>query len=385
MLTAACKPAVDAEPAPAAAPIVSYIEIRREPLTEYIKADGRIRPDASAEVRPRVDGIVLERRFEEGARVHKGDVLYVLESEQYQLALKQAQAAEARAAASADEAKRILARRRALFDQKAVSLEALETAQFDLEVREAERRSAAVEREQAALNLSRTLIRSPIDGIAGESAVTQGALVTAHQSEALTTVRADRSVYADMSLPVKELQRLRRMLASGTARGRLEGAPVNLFLEDGTRLSRLSDPNEPIDGTLVFVDAAVNETTSSVNLRARIDNPDGILLEGMKVKTELPALVHPDAVLVPQKALFLDPRDGHSVFVLVPKDSRFEVERRPVVLGGAFGQRRLVLKGLEPSERVLVEGLSKVHEGDLVEAQLEAPSEKDVRLSGGAS
>jgi membrane fusion protein (multidrug efflux system) len=204
--------------------------------------------------------------------------------------------------------------------------------------------------------LSYARITSPIGGRIGKSAVTQGALVTANQDAALSTVQQLDPIYVDVTQSSAELLELRRALAAGTLKGTRD-LPVKILLEDGTLYDH--------DGKLAFSDITVDPTTGSFALRVVVPNPDQILLPGMYARAVIGEGERENALLVPQQGVTHDQK-GQTTAMVVGKDGK--VELRPVKVSRAIGDKWLVEAGLAVGDRVIVEGLQKIRPGATVQA-----------------
>jgi membrane fusion protein, multidrug efflux system len=204
-------------------------------------------------------------------------------------------------------------------------------------------------------------ITSPITGRIGKSSVTQGALVTANQAEALATVQQLDPIYVDVTQSSAELLALRKQLAAG----RLEEArdlPVTILLEDGSRYAE--------QGKLTFADVTVDPGTGSFLLRVVVPNPNDILLPGMYARAVVGSGVRQDALLVPQRGIARDPRGDTSAMVL---GTDGKVQQRPVKVSRAIGDQWLVEDGLASGDQVIVEGLQKIRPGMPARAAAAAP------------
>ena len=207
--------------------------------------------------------------------------------------------------------------------------------------------------QTAQINLGYTRVTAPISGRIGRSTVTRGALVTASQATALTTIQQMDRMYVDISQSSSEMLTLERDLKSGLlANG---GAVVRLKLEDG------SDYAEP--GILQFADVTVDQSTGAVNLRAIFPNPQNTLLPGMYVRAVITKGVRKDAILAPQTGVTRDPRGLPTAMVVGAGD---KAELRTLQTGQVVGDKWLVLSGLKAGDQLIVEGLQKVKSGDTV-------------------
>lgn len=330
--------------------VVIKLEPRREVYTTALA--GRIASFQVAEVRPQVGGILQQRLFTEGADVKAGQALYQIDPATYEAALDSAQAALMKAEANVTPARLKAERFRELLAIKAVSKQEYDDAQAAFKQAEAD---VAVNRaavKTARINLEYTKVRSPISGRIGKSAFTPGALVTANQSQALTSVRQLDPVYVDITQSSQDLLRLRAQFTNGELRSAAEEAPVRLKLENGAMY--------PHEGRLQFTDVSVDESTGMVSLRALFPNPEHILLPGMYVRAVIAEGVDENALLVPQRALRRDPKGQASVLLV---DGGGKVDVRLVDVGRTVGDSWQVLSGLKPGDRVIVEGGQNVRPG----------------------
>lgn len=330
--------------------VIIKLEPRREVYTTALA--GRIASFQVAEVRPQVGGILQQRLFTEGADVKAGQALYQIDPATYEAALDSAQAALMKAEANVTPARLKAERFRELLAIKAVSKQEYDDAQAAFKQAEAD---VAVNRaavKTARINLEYTKVRSPISGRIGKSAFTPGALVTANQAQALTSVRQLDPVYVDITQSSQDLLRLRAQFTNGELRSAAEEAPVRLKLENGAMY--------PHEGGLQFTDVSVDESTGMVSLRALFPNPEHILLPGMYVRAVIAEGVDENALLVPQRALRRDPKGQASVLLV---DGGGKVDVRLVDVGRTVGDSWQVLSGLKPGDRVIVEGGQNVRPG----------------------
>ena len=330
--------------------VIIKLEPRREVYTTALA--GRIASFQVAEVRPQVGGILQQRLFTEGADVKAGQALYQIDPATYEAALDSAQAALMKAEANVTPARLKAERFRELLAIKAVSKQEYDDAQAAFKQAEAD---VAVNRaavKTARINLEYTKVRSPISGRIGKSAFTPGALVTANQAQALTSVRQLDPVYVDITQSSQDLLRLRAQFTNGELRSAAEEAPVRLKLENGAMY--------PHEGRLQFTDVSVDESTGMVSLRALFPNPEHILLPGMYVRAVIAEGVDENALLVPQRALRREPQ-GQAAVLLVDGGGKVDVRLGDV--GRTVGDSWQVLSGLKPGDRVIVEGGQNVRPG----------------------
>ncbi|MDO6387055.1 efflux RND transporter periplasmic adaptor subunit [Uliginosibacterium sp. 31-12] len=318
---------------------------------------GRTAPYAIAEIRPQVGGIIQQRMFAEGGDVKAGQTLYQIEPASFQNAFESAKAALARSEATLTSSRLKAERYKDLVGIKAVSQQDYDDADAALKQAEASVASDKAALDTARINLAYTRVSSPIPGRIGKSAVTQGALVTANQATALTTVQQLDPMYVDVSQSVAELAKLRRELASGALKSGAKQAVVSLELEDGSIY--------PLEGKLAFTDVTVDAGTGSVNLRAVFPNPKLELLPGMFVRARLQTGVREGSFLVPQQAVTRNTK-GEAVVMVALEEGKFAP--RVVKTTQAIGDKWLVTEGVKAGDQVIVEGLQRLRPGTVINA-----------------
>jgi membrane fusion protein (multidrug efflux system) len=355
LLVAALFLGCGAKPAgPAAGPVeVGVITVRTTPVTLTRDLPGRTSAFRVAEVRARVNGIVIKRLFVEGSDVKEGQRLFLLDPAPSQAALDGAQAAQARAEATLANARLLAERAAELLKDNAVSRQENDAAVAALKTAEADVAATRAAEQLARINLGYTAVTSPVSGRIGRSAVTEGAFVQASQATLLATVQQLDPVYVDIPQSTTELLALRRDLESGRLQAAGQGqARVRLLTDDGREYGQA--------GALQFADVSVDPGTGSVVLRALFPNPKGELLPGMFVRARLEEGISPEALLVPQVGVTRDQK-GMPVALVVTPDRK--VERRQLTTDRAVGDAWLVTAGLKAGEQVIVEGLQKVRPG----------------------
>lgn len=336
-------------------PEVGVITIKPESVTLQSELSGRTTASMSSEVRPQVGGIIKARRFQEGAEVAAGQVLYEIDRAPFHASFDQAKAALASAQASVEAAQLKHERYQDLLSIEGVSRQDADDAQssYRQAVAAVAQQKAAL--ETARINLAYTEVRAPISGRIGTSSVTPGALVTASQADALATIRALDPIYVDLTQSSAALLQLRRQVAEGGLSA--TRAPVGLMLEDGKVYAH--------QGELKFTEVAVDEATGSVTLRAEFPNPEGSLLPGMYVRAVLADAVNPQAILAPQQGVSRDPQ-GHAIALIVNRDGK--IEQRQIAADRVIGSQWLVTSGLKVGDRLVVQGSNKVQVGSAVTA-----------------
>lgn len=347
-------------PPPAAK--VDVVTLIPQTVTVITELPARTVAFRQAEVRPQVNGIIEKRLFEEGAEVKAGQQLYKIDEAPFQAALQMAKAELARAEANIKSTKARADRFEGLINNKAISQQDYDDALASYLQAQAEVAVAQANIKTAEINLRYTKVDAPIEGRIGRSNITEGALVTAQQDNALATITQIDPIYVDISQASKEILRLRRQLMSGKI---TEGdaAQVTLKLEDGSTYQH--------KGELQFSEVNVNGDTGSLVMRAKFPNPEGLLLPGMYVKTEINEGTMHDAILVPHKAVMFS-REGKANVMLVNSENK--VERRLIEVKQSIGHNWLVYEGLSSGEKVIVEGLQKIGVDAPVEIEVDTES-----------
>jgi membrane fusion protein (multidrug efflux system) len=336
-------------------PVVGVVLLQPQTAAIDVELPGRTVAFETSEVRPQVSGIVQARLFTEGSNVRRGQVLYQIDPATYRAALAQAQGQLANARAVLTSARLKSERYADLVKINAVSKQEADDARAAYQQAQAAVQSAQAAVQAAAINLGYTRVRAPISGRSGRSTVTRGALVTADQPAALTTIQRTDLMYVDIAQSATELLNLKRGLSSGEmSHG---GVAVRLKFDNGTVY--------PLAGTLQFTDVTVNQSTGAVTLRAVFPNPQGFLLPGLFVRAVVTEGLQHNAILAPQVGVTRDERGLPTALVV---NGQGKAELRSLQLGPAIGDKWLVQSGLKPGDRLIVEGLQKAHAGDPVRA-----------------
>ena len=348
-------------------PEVAVVTVHPERVVITTELAGRPSAFRVAEIRPQVNGLVQKRLFTEGSDVKAGDLLYQIDPALYQAAYNQAKAAVAMAEAQLPALRAREKRFKELVASHAVGQQDYDDALAAVRQVEAQFEASKATMESAKINLSYTPIKAPISGRIGRSSVTEGALVAAYQPIALATIQQLDPIYVDVSQSTTELLRLQRRLEDGRLNhDGTDQNKVKLILEDGTPY--LSE------GTLQFQDVTVDPTTGSVILRIVFPNPEGILLPGMFVRAAITEGVNEQAILIPQQGISRNPKGDP--FALIVDDAD-KVALQMLMIDRAIGDKWLVSSGLNPDDRVIVEGVQKVRPGDSVKVVLFDAGRKD--------
>jgi membrane fusion protein, multidrug efflux system len=343
-------------PQAAALPQVGVITVHTRPVARITDLPGRTSAVMTSEIRPQVSGVILKRLFVEGSDVKAGQPLYQIDPAPYQASYDSAVAMlkHAQAALAADQAK--AARYKPLAAAQAVSEQDYDDAAAAVLEDEADIASARAAIDQAQINLQYTKMYAPISGTIGASVVTPGALVTADQATALATITQLDPIYVDVNESSATWLRLKQEQESGQLETQGDGsAKVSLMLDDGSTY--------PLAGKLQFSEVNVDEMTGTVLVRAIFPNPNHLLLPGMYVHAELNEGVNKDGMLIPQQAVSHDPHGDATVLLVGTKNM---VSQRVIQVSGNLGNDWIVTGGLQPGDKVIVDGLLNAVPGQAV-------------------
>jgi len=338
-------------PAPPAPVGVGVYEIRPVEINREWRFSARTEAVEAVQVRARVEAEVAAVLFERGARVSAGDVLFRLDDEAPRDQLRQAQAQVEAARSALELAERNLSRGLELAEQGFLSASDLDKLRDAANQARSALTAAEAALAQSNLNLEYSVIRAPIDGRVGDTAATVGNVV-GPGSGTLVRLLATDPILARFQLTDREFRELVRQRSQGFDAEQME---IRLLLE--------GDELHPWPGQLDFVDIAVDENTGTAQVTARFPNPDDTLFPGLFATVELKALQQESRLLVPNQAVRRNPL-GHFVMVVLADQT---VAERQVMLERQLRTASVVAAGLEPGDRVVVEGLQKVRAGSAVQ------------------
>lgn len=345
---AACTAQAQQEAAPPPAQ-VTITDVAFKSLRQWDDFTGRLEPIDTVEIRPRVGGYVDGARFQEGARVHKGQVLYEIDPRPFQAEANRAAAEVARAKAQWDLTIVNRERGRRLIDQNALAQSEFDRLSSEEKAAQANLAAANAALQTARLNLEFTRVVSPIDGRVSKALITRGNLVT--QADRLTTVVSDTPIYAAFNADEQTFLKY-----AAAERGKQSPVYMGLMTEDGY----------PHQGKLTFIDNAMDAKSGTISGRAIFANADGRFTPGLFARIRLVSDASQTVALAPDRAVATDL--GKRFVVVVGKDNK--VEYRPVEIGPLAGNLRIIRRGLKPGDRVVVGGLQKVKPGDTVDPVL---------------
>ena len=350
LLTACGEPQQAGSAAAMPAPEVEVVQITSGQIALTTELPGRTTDFRQAQIRPQVNGILQQRLFTEGQMVNAGDVLYQIDAAPYQASLANAKANLQSAKAVEHNARLKAERFKGLLGSKAVSQQDYDDATAALMQAQAAVASAEAAVNSAQINLNYTRITAPISGQIGRSDVTEGALLTANQTQVMATIRQLDPIYVDLTQSSTELLKLKRQMQHDDA-----AVSVDLLLDDGSEYAN--------KGSLQFSEVNVDPGTGMVTLRAVFPNNKGELLPGMFVRARLHHGTDNNAVLVPQRAVSRTPK-GQASVMLVSQDNT--VQSQIIETGRIVGTDYQVLSGLKAGDTVVVAGLQKIRPGATV-------------------
>lgn len=345
LVLAACGKA-PAPPAPPA-PEVTVQTVDSQPVPLELTYPARTVGSREVEVRARVGGIVLKRRFQEGSWITQGQPMFQIDPEPVRARAASARADVAVAKARLDEARRNRDRVLPLFEKNAVSQSRRDEAASGYDVAQANLQAAQSQLRMAQLDLEYTDVRAPISGLTSREVLSEGSLVsTGQQSSLLTKIVQVDPLYIEFTVPEAEAAMIRGGLAPANPSGRPPG--VKLVLEDGSEY--------PQAAQVTFVDNAVDVNSGTVRVRAVLPNKDAKLIPGQFLRAKVEGVVLSNVVSVPRKAVMAGPQ-GSFVWV-VGADSKAQM--RSVQVGRSMGNNVIVTDGLQAGDRYIVEGVMKV-------------------------
>jgi RND family efflux transporter MFP subunit len=374
---AGCARAPSGAPAAAPPPVTVSYPVERE-VTDYADYTARTAAVDSVEVRARVSGYLEKVNFKEGALVQKGDVLFEIDPRTYQAILQNAEGNLAAAEARTHRLDADLARARRMVSDRAIGRE-----EFDKVVGEhgeavASRAAQKAAVERARLDLGFTKVTAPVSGRISRYCVTVGNLVQAGDltgGTLLTTIVSVDPMYAYFDVDERTVLRVKQLIREGKAEKSDE-------VEIPVWLGLANEDGHPHRGTINFIDNQVNPKTGTLKVRGVFPNKDEALSPGYFARVRVPIGFPHKTLLVTERALDTD--QGHKVVYVVDRDNR--VTSRPVRLGALHDGRREITDGLQPGERVIVNGLQLVRPGVTVEPNLvEMPTSKAPKANETAS
>lgn len=332
---------------------VGYITVHSSNIPLTSELSGRTTATLTAQIRPQISGIILKRLFTEGQTVKEGDILYEIDPSTYQAAYEQAKSSVNKAQATLKAAQAKAQRYSTLIKTYSVSKQDYDDIQATYRESAASVAASQADLKTALINLERTKIRAPISGQIGISSVTPGSLVTANQTDALSTIRSIDEVYVDFTQSSVELLKLKKYWSKNKG---TNNDQVTLILEDGTEY--------PLKGKLSTSEVSVDESTGSVTLRAIFNNPDHLLLPGMYVRVRI-SQAEVEGILAPQQGIINNPHGTANAFIIENNKAK-KVE---VTVSDSVENNWIITKGLKDNDQLIVEGTAKIQDGSSVQPQ----------------
>ena len=344
-------------------PLVTAVQATTQDVPRYLDEIGRNAAFESVTVTPQVSGRIVERHFQDGENLRRGQLLFVVDPRPYKAQVDSAQAALAQAKAALDLAKIQFARDQEVIGSNAISKQDYDTKKNTVDVDAAQVEAAEAALETAQINLDYCYIHSPIDGRAGARLVDVGNVVQPNTTSLLSIQRLD-PIYADFTITEGDLPAVQREMSRG-------GLRALVRLPSDTENAARSDRVE-------FLDNAVQNGTGTVNLRATMSNSDHHFWPGQFVDVKLVLSTEKGAVLIPNQAAQISQR-GPFVYVVKADDT---AELRPVKLGQRQGDEVVVTEGVAANERVVLAGQMLIRPGTKVRVDSSSSSAPTSNASG---
>lgn len=348
------------------APLVTAVRATTQDVPRYLDEIGRNAAFEAVTVTPQVSGRIVERHFQDGDNLRRGQLLFVIDPRPYKAQVDSAQATLAQAKAALDLAKIQFVRDQEVIGEKAISQQDYDTKKNTVDVDQAQVEAAEAALETAKINLDYCYIHSPIDGRAGARLVDVGNVVQPNTTSLLSIQRLD-PIYANFTITEGDLPAVQKQMSSGT-------------LKAAVRLPSDSE-NAARSGRVEFLDNAVQNGTGTVNLRATLSNSEHHFWPGQFVDVKLVLSTEKGAVLIPNQAAQISQR-GPFVYVVKSDDT---AELRPVKLGQRQGDQVVVTEGIAPNERVVLAGQMLVRPGGKVRVDGSSNSAPASNASGKAT
>jgi membrane fusion protein (multidrug efflux system) len=340
----------DEDTATAAVPEVYVAATVQRDVPVHMEVVGQTLGSQDVEIRARVEGFLETVAFVEGSFVHKGDLLYQIDPKPLEAALAQAKANLATSQARLDQAKITVKRMQPLAEDQAVSLQELDNAQATQNAMEAQVDAGRAAVDKAALDLGYARITAPIDGIVGITEVKAGNLVGAGESTLLTTLSQVDPIFFRGGISEADYLRMSRDKERNANRSAQESS-LQLLLADGTTY--------PHPGKFETIERAVDPTTGTLSVQVSFPNPERLLRPGQYGRVRFISEIKHDALLVLQRAV----QEMQSHYTVAVVDSDNKVSLRSVKVGPRVGDLWVVEEGLQPGERVVVEGVQRLKDG----------------------
>jgi membrane fusion protein (multidrug efflux system) len=340
-----------APPAMTQAPVeVKVITVEPSSTITYADKVGEVRGSQQVDLRARVNGILLQTHFEDGALVEKDQLLFSIDAREYRAQANSARAQLASAEANLYRARQDVARYEPLLADEAISRQVYDNAVAAARQAQAQVDASRATLQETELGLEYAEVRAPLRGRIGATQVFPGGLITAGQTE-LATISADDPAWVYFTISEAELLDFERRMGGREVAADDPLRNVQLVLSDGLVY--------PLPGRINFSDRAVDATTGTYKLRAEFPNPNHTLLPGLFARVRATGAKLDNALIVPDRAV--QEQLGRYFLTVVADGDKAEM--RPVTLGQRFGNRQVIVGGLQAGDRVVVEGIQKARPG----------------------
>lgn len=343
-----------APPPPPPVP-VTVATVERRPVPFELAATGTVEPLKTVAVQAQVGGTLRRVAFREGQEVKQGQVLFELDARPYRAALDRALAVLARDRAQADNAAQQAARYESLADRQYVTAEQYEEVRTTAAATRANFAGSQAAVDEARLNLQYATIRAPITGRTGSLLVREGNLVRANAIQPLVTINQLRPILVRFALPAPNLPLVQEHLG-----------------KDIVVRAEAIGGGEPSEGSLSFIDNAVDTATGTILLKGRFPNDDGSLWPGAFVNVRLQLYVEPNALVIPSAAV-VNGQQGNFVFVIQPDSS---AATRAVTVSRTAGDFAIVSGGVQEGDRVVIDGQLRLRQGSKVQIKAAADTSR---------
>ncbi|MEO8003986.1 MAG: efflux RND transporter periplasmic adaptor subunit [Betaproteobacteria bacterium] len=328
-------------------PEVTVVVVKAQDLPVTFEYVAQIAGVREVEVRARVSGILEKWNYTEGSKVAAGQSLFTIDPAPFRAAFAKAEADVVSAQASYDQTKRNAARLGPLYEARAVSQKEHDDAVSAEQVADANVKAAQAAVTESRLNLSYTRVDAPISGITSRALQSEGSLVQAQQT-LLTTISQIDPVHVIFSFTEAEHLKFTRAMADGTLKLPKDGRfDVKLKLADGSEYAK--------PGKVDFTDVRVNPSTGTIEARAVVTNPQGLLRPGQFARIELSGGMRPNAIAIPQRSVL----EGPGTKIVLTVNDKGMVEPRPVQVGDWAGENWIITGGLKTGDKVIVDGVFK--------------------------
>ena len=327
--------------------------------TLYDDYPATVQGQQNIEIRPKIDGYIEKIYVDEGATVRKGQLLFYIQAPQYEQGVRTAQATINIAQADVNSASMQVNKVRPLVEKDIISRFELESAQFNLQAKQAALSQARAILSNARTNLGYTRVLSPLNGVVGLIPYKIGSLVNSNTAEPLTTVSNIGKIYAYFSINEKQALEFARSTKGATSNERLATIPpVSLILSNGTEF--------PYKGKIETASGIINTQTGSVSVRATFQNPGNVIRSGSSGLVRIPRAVD-SAVIIPQKATY-EVQGKRFIYIVESTGTVKSVEVQTIDVDN--GQFFVVQKGLQPGDKIILEGVASLKDGAAVKSRM---------------